>query len=151
MKPKLALVVDGAVTKRNIQYGVPVKGVPCSFTKSTTLQTYKRHGIYHVQTVNATYDRDTQKRTGPVYEFDPDTEVVLRKYTLIDISEEDQESAADDAAMLAWEQEMQALDKDMPRWAEDLWDAVGIQNAPVYVQEKHAAKKVKRAEKPNEG
>ena len=51
-------------------------------------------------------------------------------------------------AMLVWEKEIAESDIDMPRWAEDLWDAIGIENAPSYVQDKHANKKALRNAKP---
>ena len=51
-------------------------------------------------------------------------------------------------AVRGWLLQMAASDASLPRWAEDLWDAVGIQNAPASVQAKHAEKKSLRAQKP---
>ena len=147
-KPKLALVKDGAVVRRNLTYGKPIKGVHCSFTKSTTLETYAKHGLYPIQTQFGNYNPVTQIRSGPRYEFSEATQAVLKIYTLTPISQEDQDAAIAAEPMLAWEREIAALDADMPRWAEDLWDVVGIETAPQFVQDKHAAKKTKRAEKP---
>ena len=47
-----------------------------------------------------------------------------------------------------WEQEMVESDKEMPRYLEDIWDAVGIENADPFVRAKYNAKKSKRNEKP---
>ena len=50
--------------------------------------------------------------------------------------------------MTVWEKELDVTDKDMPRWAEDLWDAIGIGNAPAAVKDFYNQKKLLRATKP---
>ena len=47
-----------------------------------------------------------------------------------------------------WAEDMAASDADMPRWAEDLWEAVGVSKAPTYVQEQYNYKKTLRSTKP---
>lgn len=47
-----------------------------------------------------------------------------------------------------WEKEIAEFDSVMPRWAEDIWDYLGIENAPLYVQDVYNEKKAKREEKP---
>lgn len=47
-----------------------------------------------------------------------------------------------------WEEEMKTTDADMPRWAEDIWDVIGVQNAPAAVQDKYNLKKEVRGRKP---
>lgn len=50
--------------------------------------------------------------------------------------------------MVIWKQQMAATDADMPRWAEDIWDVIGVDTAPVVVRDRLAAKKALRAERP---
>lgn len=52
------------------------------------------------------------------------------------------------SAVEQWELDMKASDQDMPRWAEDLWDVVGLQSALQIVKDNHAAKKALRNQKP---
>ena len=49
-----------------------------------------------------------------------------------------------------WEREMAKTDKDLTRFMEDTMDAVGVENYPQSWQDKNAAKKAKRAEKPEQ-
>lgn len=49
---------------------------------------------------------------------------------------------------VVWIKDMEESDKYMPRHIEELWDVIGIENAPTYTQGVYNQKKAKRAEKP---
>jgi|ETNvirenome_6_85_1030632.scaffolds.fasta_scaffold17194_2 hypothetical protein len=53
-----------------------------------------------------------------------------------------------DRPMMDWEAAMNQTDEAMPRYVEDMWDYIGVDNAPQKTQELIAAKKAMRAEKP---
>ena len=46
-----------------------------------------------------------------------------------------------------WQQEMSATDINMPRYIEDIWDVIGIENAPDYTKSAYQNKKVLRGRK----
>jgi hypothetical protein len=50
--------------------------------------------------------------------------------------------------MREWEANMAALDVGMERAIEDIWDVIGIENAPPTVQDAYNAKKAEREKKP---
>lgn len=50
--------------------------------------------------------------------------------------------------MAKWEADIAATDADMPRYVEDLWDTIGIAQAPAYTQEIYNNKKIIRSQKP---
>jgi hypothetical protein len=47
-----------------------------------------------------------------------------------------------------WVTEMKATDSSMTRQVEDLWDAIGLDDATQHTKDVHAAKKAVRASKP---
>jgi len=47
-----------------------------------------------------------------------------------------------------WMNEIRALDVDMPRYIEDMMNAMGVNNFPEIMQERYNAKQDMRAEKP---
>ena len=53
-----------------------------------------------------------------------------------------------DLALKDWEMEMVQSDSEMSRHIEDIWDHLGIENAPQITQDKYAAKKLSRSRKP---
>jgi hypothetical protein len=60
----------------------------------------------------------------------------------------EEQAWADNAPMRLWRTNISKTDETMTRSAEDIWDVVGVDTAPQYIQEAHAAKKVVRGEKP---
>ncbi len=47
-----------------------------------------------------------------------------------------------------WERDMVESDNKLPRWAEDIWDVIGVDKAPPYIRSAHEKKKQYRARKP---
>lgn len=74
----------------------------------------------------------------------------LVQFTQEEEDARDAEEAEELAArpMNNWLRDIAKSDAAMPRWVEDLWDAVGVENAPQEVKDNHAAKKTLRGQKP---
>lgn len=60
----------------------------------------------------------------------------------------EEQAWADDAPMRLWRTNISKTDETMTRSAEDIWDVVGVDAAPQYVQEAHVNKKAIRNSKP---